>query len=73
MDDIKKFLKRVWCFLTGGHQYEVETLHSTYYPKTGLFLFRNYCAKCGKWDKWVVPADNIMPELVRNTEVAWDE
>lgn len=73
MDDFKKWLKKVWCFLTGGHEYDVESLHSHYDPSAEEYTFRNCCVKCGKWDKWVVPADNIMPELVRNTEVAWDE
>lgn len=71
MDDFKKWLKRVWCLLSGGHLYEAETLHSTYYPHREVFQFRNCCCKCGKWDKWEVPVENILPELVRN-EVDWD-
>lgn len=66
MDDFMKWLKKVWCIITFGHEYEVETLHVHYDPDRKVYVFRNRCAKCGEWDKWEVPEENILPELVRN-------
>lgn len=71
MIDFKKWLKKLWCKLTGGHRYSGLTLHAHYVPERKVYVFRNCCAKCGAWDKWEVPEDNILPEIVRS-EVEFD-
>ena len=71
MDNFKKWLKKLWCFLTGGHAYSDLTLHAHYNEERMVYVFRNRCAKCGKPDRWEVPAEQILPELVRN-EVEFD-
>lgn len=67
----KEWLRKTWCGLTGGHYYSFTTLHSHFDEKRNVYTFSNHCQKCGKVDKWEVPADDILPELVRN-EVAED-
>ena len=62
----KKWLGWFWCKMTGGHHYSFTTLHSHLDTDRNVYIFRNRCQMCGKVDKWEVPADNILPELVRN-------
>ena len=70
-ENMKRFFKKLWCILTGGHAYSDLTLHAHYNAERDVFVYRNHCAKCGAREKWEVPGDMILPELVRN-EVEFD-
>ena len=41
-------MKRLWCWLTGGHRYSDANLESLYNPYTEQTVLSNRCVKCGK-------------------------
>lgn len=61
MAELKRLWKKFWCWITGGHTYADINLQSCYDECNMMFTFRNRCCKCGKVDKWEVPAENILP------------
>lgn len=44
---MNKLLRKIWCWLTGGHRYEDRNLESYHFPNDGVTCFRNVCVKCG--------------------------
>lgn len=62
MDKLKRWWKKFWCWITGGHTYACVNLQSCYDERDMMYTFRNRCCKCGKEDKWEVPAENLLPK-----------
>ena len=48
MADLKRWFKKLWCFLTGGHRFADKNLVSCYEPRTRMHTFRTHCVKCGE-------------------------
>ena len=49
-----KWIRRIWCWITGGHRYADINLESCSFPEQDTTYFRNFCVKCGKSDTWAV-------------------
>ena len=45
---MKKKLKFLWCWLTGGHTYAAINLQTYRIPEKGVTCFVNHCTKCRK-------------------------
>ena len=63
MAELKRWCKRAWCWLTGGHRYKDITLVSYHNPFDEKFYFGNHCIKCEKFNTWEVPAESIFVEI----------
>ena len=48
MADLKRWLKKVWCWLSGGHTYADINLETHRVPEHRMTCFRNKCLKCGE-------------------------
>lgn len=60
-------LKRIKCFLTGGHRYRdmnMMTIHDT----TG-YHFINHCEKCGKVYATFLPEMTLTRQIERDLEL----
>ena len=51
---IKRWLRRLWCRITGGHQFADSNLRTVPVPEYGVTCFCNKCLKCGEWKAYAV-------------------
>jgi hypothetical protein len=65
MYKLKQWLKRLLCFITGGHTYADINLQSCCDEANMMVRYRNRCCKCGKAEEWEIPMENILPKRVR--------
>ena len=63
MNWLKRWLRRLWCGLTGGCTYSDANIHSYHDEFNETYRFRNRCLKCGKMVKWEVPVASILPPV----------
>lgn len=68
-----KWLKRLWCRLTGGHIYADATLQCSYDEIEKNYKYRNRCARCGALNEWEIPAERIEPHFIRSPLYLWCE
>ena len=54
MAELKRWWKKVWCWLTGGHLYNTKDLKSHHIPEKCLTCFIQRCVKCGEWQVYAV-------------------
>ena len=50
----KNWLKKIWCWLTGGHTFADINLVSEHLDGFGKTAFINWCTKCGECKCYVV-------------------
>ena len=60
-----KWLKKLWCRLTGGHIYADAALQCCHCKEERKYIFRNRCVKCGELDVFELPYEKIAPHFVR--------
>lgn len=65
MAELKRWLKKLWCFLTGGHIYADINLQCCRDEANMMLRYRNRCCKCGKADEWEIPMENILQRRPR--------
>ena len=65
MAKLKRWLLGLWCWITGGHTYSDINLHTYYDCCEDKYTFRNKCLKCGKVNKWEVPAKPLLEYALR--------
>ena len=53
MAKLKRWVKRLRCWLTGGHTYAGE-LYSEHFPKLSVTCFYRQCLKCGYYRVYAV-------------------
>lgn len=70
---MKKWLKKFWCWITGGHTYADRNLQCCRDEVKMMFRYRNRCCKCGMTDKWEIPMENILPKKVRPSTYVYVE
>lgn len=58
-----KKIKKVFCFLTGGHRYKDENMKVTEIKKGTEYIFENYCCKCGKRMVHIIDIEDILNGL----------
>lgn len=68
-----RWLKRLYCRLTGGHIYAGE-LHSEHLPQLGATCFYRQCLKCGDYRVYAVADEALRSAypLPSNVEVDLD-
>lgn len=49
-----KLLKKLWCWLTGGHTYADINLRTHHIPEKKVTCFVQTCLKCGKVQVYAV-------------------
>lgn len=54
MTELKRWWKKVWCWLSGGHTYADINLETHRIPEHCMTCFRNKCIKCGEYQVFVV-------------------
>lgn len=62
MAELKPWIKRIRCRLTGGHMYRDMGIVTRYEPITDRYWFGNRCIKCGQFNTWDVDAKALFEE-----------
>lgn len=62
MDELKKWFKKFWCWLSGGHIYADVNLQSHYDECNMMYTLKNRCCRCGKAVELEVPAEHLLPK-----------
>lgn len=57
---MRKFFKRISCWLTGGHRFASKNLESEQAPDGSHTLFINHCIKCGKKFLYLVDMKSVL-------------
>ena len=60
MAELKRWLKKLWCFLTCGHRFADKNLVSCYEPRTRMYTMRNHCVKCGERYVCEIPQEYLL-------------